>query len=148
MRAVRIETSPFQILSLVEFESVLKKNQHGCAKVSGYISAEEKDQLMAMISEETWAHIWFYDETEGKNILFCGYIEDLRITLLLINPLKASLTLNTPVITRPTQTIMDVRPSGIFSVTNMIMANARNINVITVGLIENLLFSLFYRVKK
>lgn len=25
MRAVRIETSPFQILSLVEFESILKK---------------------------------------------------------------------------------------------------------------------------
>ena len=37
MRAVRIETSPFQILSLVEFESILKKNQHGCAKISGYI---------------------------------------------------------------------------------------------------------------
>jgi hypothetical protein len=71
-----------------------------------------------------------------------------RITLLLINPLKASPTLRTPVTTRPTQTIMDVRPSGIFSVTNMIMANARNINVITVGLIENLLFSLFYHVKK
>ena len=34
------------------------------------------------------------------------------------------------------------------TVTNMIMANARNINVITVGLIENLLFSLFYHVKK
>ena len=43
MRAVRIETSPFQILSLVEFESILKKNQHGCAKISGYISAEESD---------------------------------------------------------------------------------------------------------
>ena len=71
MKAVRIETSPFQVLALVEFESVLKKNQHGCAKVSGYISAEEKDQLMAMISEETWAHIWFYDETGEKNILFC-----------------------------------------------------------------------------
>ena len=79
MRAVHIETSPFQILSLVEFESILKKNQHGCAKISGYISAEEKNRIMAMISEETWAHIWFYDETEGKNILFCGYIEDLRI---------------------------------------------------------------------
>ena len=45
MRAVRIETSPFQILSLVEFESILKKNQHGCAKISGYISAEEKNRL-------------------------------------------------------------------------------------------------------
>ena len=42
MRAVRIETSPFQILSLVEFESILKKNQHGCAKISGYISAGRK----------------------------------------------------------------------------------------------------------
>ena len=29
MKAVRIETSPFQVLALVEFESVLKKNQHG-----------------------------------------------------------------------------------------------------------------------
>ena len=46
MRAVRIETSPFQILSLVEFESILKKNQHGCAKISGYISAEEKNRIM------------------------------------------------------------------------------------------------------
>ena len=79
MRAVRIETSPFQLLSLVEFESILKKNEHGCVKVSGYISAEEKDRLMTMISEETWGDIWFYDETGGKNILFCGYMEDLRI---------------------------------------------------------------------
>lgn len=79
MRAVLIETSPFQMLALTEFESILKKNQHGYAKISGYISMEEKDRLMAMISEETWAHIWFYDENGGKNILFCGYIEDLRI---------------------------------------------------------------------
>lgn len=42
MRAVRIETSPFQILSLVEFESVLKKNQHGCAKVSGLYIGRRK----------------------------------------------------------------------------------------------------------
>ena len=79
MRAVRIETSPFQILYWWNLKAILKKNQHGCAKISGYISAEEKNRIMAMISEETWAHIWFYDETGGKNILFCGYIEDLRI---------------------------------------------------------------------
>ena len=74
MRAVRIETSPFQILSLVEFESILKKNQHGCAKISGYISAEEKNRIMAMISEETWAHIWFYDENpcRGGHIFIDG----------------------------------------------------------------------------
>lgn len=79
MKAVRIETSPFQILALVEFESILKKNQHGYAKISGYISAEEKDRLMVKIAEEIWIQIWFYNENEEKNILFCGYIEDLRI---------------------------------------------------------------------
>ena len=35
MRAVRIETSPFQILSLVEFESILKKNQHDIGRNMG-----------------------------------------------------------------------------------------------------------------
>ncbi len=62
-----------------------------------------------------------------------------RMTLLLMKPLKASLTLNTFVSTRPTHTIMDVNPSGIFSVTNMTMANARKIRVITAGLITPLL---------
>ena len=33
MKAVRIETSPFQVLALVEFESVLKKNQHGLSLI-------------------------------------------------------------------------------------------------------------------
>ncbi len=66
MRAVRIETSPFQILSLVEFDI----NKRISMKPLRYpvISAEEKNRIMAMISEETWAHIWFYDETGGKNI--------------------------------------------------------------------------------
>ncbi len=67
-----------------------------------------------------------------------------KITLLLIKPLNASLTLNTPVITRPIQTIMAVRPSGIFSVTNMTMANARKNNVMTAGLIKNLLLCYFF----
>ncbi len=66
-----------------------------------------------------------------------------RITLLLINPLKASLTLKTPVTTRPIQTIMDVSPNGIFSVTNMTMAKARKINVMTAGLIQPPFLSSF-----
>ena len=61
MRAVRIETSPFQILSLVEFESILKKNQHGCAKISGYISAEEKNRIFG-----------FMMKPEGKIFYFAG----------------------------------------------------------------------------
>ena len=57
-----------------------------------------------------------------------------RITLLSMNPAKAVFTSNTPVTTKPIQTIIDVTPSGIFSSTNMITANRRNRRVIVEGL--------------
>lgn len=79
MRAVRIKTSTFQFLAKMEFESRLQKNQHGWAKISGYISGKEKDRLMVMIEEETWVQVWFYNEKNEKKILFCGYIEDMNI---------------------------------------------------------------------
>ena len=62
-----------------------------------------------------------------------------RMTLESMNPAKAVLTSRTRVTQRPTQTIMDVRPSGIFSVTNITMAKARKINVIVAGLIFSFL---------
>jgi len=58
-----------------------------------------------------------------------------KITLLSMNPAKAVFTSNTPVTTRPIQTIIDVTPSGIFSSTNMITAKRRNSSVIVDGLI-------------
>jgi hypothetical protein len=57
-----------------------------------------------------------------------------RMTLESIKPANALLISRTPVTHRPTQTIIDVRPSGIFSVTNITMANARNRSVIVAGL--------------
>ena len=57
-----------------------------------------------------------------------------RITLLSMKPEKAVFMSRTPVTTRPMQTIIAVRPSGIFSVTNMTIANARKHRVITAGL--------------
>lgn len=79
MRAVRIKTSVIHFLTLAEFESKSQINQHGCARVSGYISGKEKDRLIEMIEEETWVQVWFYNEENEKNILFCGYIEDMNI---------------------------------------------------------------------
>ncbi len=57
-----------------------------------------------------------------------------RMTLLSMKPAKAVLTSSTPVKQRPTQTIMEVSPSGIFSVTNITMAKARNSSVMMAGL--------------
>ena len=58
-----------------------------------------------------------------------------RMTLLSIKPAKASFHPRTPVTISPTHTIMEVKPSGIFSVTNITMANARNKSVIIAGFI-------------
>ena len=60
-----------------------------------------------------------------------------RITLLSIKPANAVFAFRTPVTTRPTQTIMDVTPSGIFSITNITIANKRNRMVIVDGLINS-----------
>lgn len=79
MRAVRIETSPFRLLALTDFESRMEKNEHGYAKISGYISGEQKDEMVHMVLEETWGYVRFYDETGGIHILFCGYIADMNI---------------------------------------------------------------------
>ena len=52
-------------------------------------------------------------------------METNRITLLSINPENAVFQSSTPVTTSPTQTIIDVSPNGIFSHTNMMIANNR-----------------------
>ena len=59
-----------------------------------------------------------------------------RITLLSMKPEKAVFMSRTFVTTRPMHTIIAVKPSGIFSVTNMTMAKARKHRVIAAGLIE------------
>ena len=59
-----------------------------------------------------------------------------RMTLLSMKPENAVFTSSTPVTHNPTQTIMLVSPSGIFSVTNMMMANSKNSRVIVAVLIH------------
>ena len=56
-----------------------------------------------------------------------------RITLESTYPANACLGSRTPVTHRPTETIVAVRPKGIFSSTNIMIANARKQRVITVG---------------
>ena len=57
-----------------------------------------------------------------------------KMTLESMKPAKAVLTSRTLVTQRPTHTIIEVRPSGIFSVTNITTAKARKSNVMVAGL--------------
>lgn len=79
MRAYGIEMAPFQMLAIVNFESKMGVNEHGYAQISGYISEEQKNEIMSVLGEETWCSIRFLNESGEKNVLFCGYAEDMRI---------------------------------------------------------------------
>ena len=57
-----------------------------------------------------------------------------RMTLESMKPPNAVLRSRTLVRTRPTATIIEVRPRGIFSVTNMMIAKSRKSRVIIAGL--------------
>ena len=59
-------------------------------------------------------------------------IDTNKITLLSINPENAVFASNTPVSTKPIQTIIEVSPRGIFSSTNITTANAKNSSVMVV----------------
>lgn len=62
-------------------------------------------------------------------------------------PANACLGSRTPVTHRPTETIVAVRPRGIFSSTNIMIANARKQRVITVGFTGCcLLFALIFNI--
>lgn len=79
MRVYQIDTSPFKLLVLAGLECGIAKNQHGYARISGYISDEQKNALSSLMLGETWGDIWFTDENGGRHLLFCGYIEDMNI---------------------------------------------------------------------
>ena len=68
-----------------------------------------------------------------------------RMTLESMKPAKAVLTSRTRVTQSPTQTTIEVRPSGIFSVTNITMAKARKSKVMVAGLIW--IFSLLWKIQ-
>ena len=70
-------------------------------------------------------------------------IDTNKITLLSINPENAVFASNTPVSTKPIQTIIEVSPRGIFSSTNITTANAKNSSVMVDGLICNSSLYLF-----
>ncbi|CPR74418.1 Uncharacterised protein [Salmonella enterica subsp. enterica serovar Bovismorbificans] len=67
-----------------------------------------------------------------------------RMTLVSIKPAKACLIFRTPVITKATQTIMEVTASGTFSHTNMTIANTNKHKVRVMGSIFIIIQSMIY----
>lgn len=81
MRACRIVAEPFGMTSIVDFKSKAGHNRHGTAAFKGYVSKKQKEEALKLIGTETWCTVSFFDEAEVKQVLFCGYLADIQITV-------------------------------------------------------------------
>ena len=81
MRACRITAEPLGMISIVDFKSEAGQNRHGTAEIKGFIPKRQKEEILKMIGSETWCTVYFFDEHGKKQVLFCGYLADIQISV-------------------------------------------------------------------
>ncbi|MBO5488042.1 MAG: hypothetical protein J5988_14150, partial [Eubacterium sp.] len=74
-----INVSPFEFQTIVEYESITKVNEHGYAKITGYVSKEQKDKALELMTGEVWGTVQFQDEDGKSGVLFCGLAVNMQI---------------------------------------------------------------------
>lgn len=79
MRINQIAVNPFAFQTITGFESKLGLNEHGYAKISGYITAKQKSKALELMADDVWGEVCFQDEDGKKGILFCGLAVSMQI---------------------------------------------------------------------
>ncbi len=79
MRINQITVEPFGFRVITDFESGIKFNEHGYAKISGYITERQKDQALNLMTDDVWGAVHFQDDEGKGGILFCGLAVNMQI---------------------------------------------------------------------
>lgn len=79
MRESRIRVMPLEMLSILEYKSSHKVNEHSEMYLSGLIDSDKKKEYMQRAVKETWIRVLVYDEDEKEKTLFCGVLTNFRI---------------------------------------------------------------------
>lgn len=79
MRAEQITVRPFEFRTITEFESSIKLNEHGYAKISGYVTESQKNKALELMTNEVWGAVGFQDENGKQGTLFCGLAVNLQV---------------------------------------------------------------------
>lgn len=78
MRASRMRVSKINFLSITECTVKKKINEHGTAKVTGVIDAEDEQACISLATSESYLKIYAVSD-KGEECIFTGYIEDIEI---------------------------------------------------------------------
>lgn len=79
MRAEQLIVEPFEFRTITEFESEIKLNEHGYAKISGYVTDKQKNKALELMTNEVWGMVGFLDESGKPGMLFCGLAVNLQL---------------------------------------------------------------------
>lgn len=79
MRIEQITVSPFEFRIITEFESDIKLNEHGYAKIVGYVTEKQKNRALELMTNDVWGTVGFLDENGKQGTLFCGLAVTLQV---------------------------------------------------------------------
>lgn len=76
MRINRINVTPFEFQSVISYESTIGINEHGYARITGYVRGEQAEKAMDCLAGGAWATVSGSGETGESSPLFCGIVTD------------------------------------------------------------------------
>lgn len=79
MRVIKLQTEPFNMISILKYEEVQEMNHHGLVKISGLIQSHKREEYTRTAMKETWVRVLGYDENGDERILFHGILTDFQI---------------------------------------------------------------------
>lgn len=79
MRAVRMETEPFEFVNILDLNCKREVNCHGVLRMSGLIRQEKEQEYLEMAGKETWVNVSAISESGEKTCFFHGILTGLWI---------------------------------------------------------------------
>lgn len=79
MREVRIETVPFEMISIQSVKCLKRLNEHGVITIKGIVSQKNAEEYQMLALDETWVTVKLIDENGGEQMLFNGILTEMHI---------------------------------------------------------------------
>lgn len=79
MREYSIRTSPLEFLNILELQIEEEVNCHGKMVISGYISDEQEEEYLGMLTGEVWEQVRMIGKEGEVQLLFHGIVTDFSV---------------------------------------------------------------------
>lgn len=82
MKEYNIRTSPVAFLDILELRVDEEINQHGTLIISGYISDEDEEKYLGILTDDVWEKVQLLSKDGNIETMFIGIVTDFAITYI------------------------------------------------------------------